>query len=330
MRFRLLFFLLLVFSAWGLSSCKDGTKTHEAANLEACKVAIDNQEWDAAVSSCAEVQTDEGYHLTAQAYLARGGVALFDVLSAMTGDNSSFSTLFNALPTTAAQVADIKLGLTALAKIEAPDSFVYTEGLLASAMVILQALKAELSLDVAADGTVSHCASGGSIDGCSFGLTLSDTEYTASDVVAGAVPVTATFSGLSNDLYNSLCDTQDSTSDSAKVVSGRDSSDTYDVNVTEDFTVNGCTVATTSVLWFNQWASTGLATTGSTLTALDQLKFYSSIDTGNNFSKEVSASLLNPITISICNSDAIPTTASGDLLVNDCEMLSFFTNLSLN
>lgn len=315
------------------TSCKDSAKEHEAATVEKCQVHMDNGEWTDAIDSCSTIKTDEGYHLTAQAYLARGGAGLLSILTASSEGSSTLTGLFDSIPDTAAKKSDVLAGLGYLTLIEAPEDIVYAEGLLGSALLILSELTDLMALELAADGSITHCASDGTIDNCSFSLSLSDDTYTADDVNAetGNAEVTATYTGMGTTFYDGLCgQSNEADVHTTYTVTGRDSTDTFDVVITENFTVNSCAATDTSALYYNKWAAAGLADPPEALNALSQLKFYDQIDTGENYSKVISSdSLLNPITISICNKDAIPVTGDEDMAVNDCEVLYFVTNLSL-
>ncbi|OGH00232.1 MAG: hypothetical protein A2600_07085 [Candidatus Lambdaproteobacteria bacterium RIFOXYD1_FULL_56_27] len=326
----LLLFVLLL----GLGGCKDTAPTHAAALLETCKLALDRQKWDDAVTACAKITTDEGYHLTAQAYMGRAGVSLLDILSGLSGGSGSVTGLFSSVPATAAATTDSKKALDALFSIAKPGQTVYLEGLLLSSLLIIKELKILASLSVAADGTVTHCASGGSLDGCSFSFSLSKTTYTEADVLAGVIPVSMTYSGLGTDIYAGLCSDSGSQTHNTKVVTATSTVNdpltgtAYPVQVTEKNTIAHCTIKPGSVLYYNKVASANLT---SSISGLAQLNFYAKMDTGNNYSKTfTSSSIASPgITISICNADAIPVTEVTDLLLNDCELLYFLTNFSL-
>lgn len=334
MRQLLLALLLMFVLSLGLVGCKDTAPTHAAAQLEICKLALDKKKWDDAVTACSKITTDEGYHLTAQAYMGRAGVSLLDILSGLSGGSGSVAGLFNSVPTTVAATADSKKALDALFSMVKPGQTVYLEGLLLSSLLVIKELKTLASLSVAANGTVTHCASGGTLDGCSFSFSLSKAEFTTADVSADSIPVSMTFSGLGTTLYDGLCSDSGSQTHSTKVVTANSTitnpatSAPYPILVTEINTVAHCTIKPGSVLYYNKVASANLT---SSIAGLDQLNFYAKMDTGNNYSKTFTSSSIETagITVSICNADAIPVTETTDLLLNDCELLSFLTNFNL-
>jgi len=330
--------LILLFAvALGASGCKDTKASHAAGLLETCKLALDASTWDTAVTECSKVQTDEGYNLTAQAYMARAGVSLIDILTSMTGGSAAISGLFGAVPTTAAQAADVKLALDSMFLMKTPTQSVYLQGLLLSSLLVIRELQTLVGLQVDASGSITHCAASGSIDGCSFKLSLSKTTYTTADVLAGAsIPVDLNFTGMGTALYDGLCGASGGDTHNTKVV--RAYSDVavipattpvtyYPVDITEKLTINKCTVSTTSVLYYNNLAATNLT---SSITGLDKLNFYVKLDTGQNYTKTFSAGMTSPATVSLCNADAIPASGATDLALNDCEVLYFLENLNLN
>ena len=109
-----------------LNGCKDTDATHEAGNLEKCKILIDDQEWASAIDVCEEVATDEGYHLTAQAYMGRAGITLFTMLNTLTGDNVDVADLmFGYIPDTTSDANDYRSALeNLLINIETKDQTV--------------------------------------------------------------------------------------------------------------------------------------------------------------------------------------------------------------
>ena len=313
----------------GLTGCKDTKADHDAALLETCKLALDARTWDDAIAACKLVLTDEGYHLTAQAYMGRADASMFSILSGLSG-SGGLAALVSGLPT-AAQIPDYLAALDyLLVKTEAPTQTVYLEGLFLSAMLILKETKTLLALDVV-NGSITHCASSGDISNCSFNFTLDQTSFTTADLLAGVIPVGIAFSGMGAAFYDGVClDSSTSTHTTKVVAAASDLSNGlggyYDLNITEDMTVDGCTVASTSPLRYNKIASDGLTLT---IDGIGSLKFYDLIDTGQNYTKTLSEGLTGTADISVCNSDAIPVTAAGDGKINDCEMLYFMENLSL-
>jgi len=329
--------LLILLFSFSVGGCKDTKATHEAGKLESCKVAMDQASWDTAITECGKLTTDEGLHLTAQSYMARAGVSLLDILTSMTGGSAAVSGLFSAVPSTAATAADVKLALDSMYLMKAPGQSVYLEALLLSSLLVIKELQGLVEMQVAADGSITHCASSGSIDGCAFSLSLSQASFTAADVLAGAtvIPVELSFTGLGTTFYDGLCGSSGGDTHNTKVVRATSNVAVpltspvtyYPIDITEKMTINKCTASTTSVLYYNNWAATNLT---STITGLDKLNFYVKIDTGQNYTKTFSAGMTTPASVSLCNADAIPITGAADLEINDCEILYFLENLNLN
>ena len=330
--FWLLFLALITIS---LTGCKDTKATHPAGQLETCKLALDKSLWDDAITACGSLTTDEGYRLTSQAYMGRAKVSLLDILTAMTGGTAAISTLFSAVPTTTAQTQDVKLALDAMFSMKTPGQSVYLDGLILSSLLVIKELQTLVALQVDAAGNITHCASGGSIDGCSFKLSLSKVDYTTLDISGSSIPIDLGFTGMGTTLYNGLCGTSGGDSHNTKVVRAYSnlaiplSSPTsyYPIDITEKLTINKCTVSTTSVLYYNNLAATNLT---STITGLDKLNFYAKLDTGQNYTKTFSTNMTVPASISLCNADAIPVSGASDLAINDCEVLYFLEHLNLN
>jgi len=327
---RAFFILLLLLLGISLSGCKDTKATHDAGLLETCKYALDQSLWDDAITACSLVLTDDGYHLTAQAYMGRADASLFTILSNLSG-SGGMAALINGLPT-ATQAKDYLLALDLLlGSIKKPDQSVYLEGLLLSSMLVLKETTALLSLEVDAAGNVTHCASSGSISSCSFNFALDQGTFSSTDVVAGEIPVSLTFSGMGTTFYTGVCGHSTSESHTTKVVDATSdlangSGGYYPLKITEKMTVNGCTVQSNSPLYYNKVASENLTTS---ITGLDKLNFYSKMDTGNNYTQTLTKGVDTSTDINVCNSDAIPVTGVADGKLNDCEILYFMQHLSL-
>ena len=298
-----------------LNGCKDTGTVNEAGNLESCKILIDDQEWSSAIEVCEKVETDEGYHLTAQAYMGRSGIALFTLLDTLSGDNIDASTvLFKHIPDTTSDTNDYRSALqNLLTNMKVKDQIVYLESLILSGLLVFKELKTLLGLSVAG-GVWSTCA--GSTDSTmdfrlctSWGPRFPDT----ADVSAGSISI---FGGLGSDLYTNLCgaNSHDSTFDSTypqPIGAGTISSET---------TVDSCAIKVDSILDYNKTAYTNY--TGDLKTNLEPLYYYEKFDTGQNF--EVS-SATGP-TVSFCHTNYIALPDASDDIINDCEMLNFLTN----
>ena len=326
---------LLLIVLFCLGGCKDTKSTTALGKLETCKVALDKAKWTDAITACKKVNTDEGQHLTAQAYMGRAGVSLIDLLTSMNGAGASVSSLFDAVPTTTATSQDIKSALDSMFLMKSPDQTAYLEGLLLSSLLIIKELQTLVGLKVDAAGNITHCASGGTIDGCSFKLSLSKVSYATLDLQGAVIPIDLTFSGLGTTLYNGLCGASAVDIHNTKVVTAYSNLQVplsapvsyYPIEITEKVTINKCAISTSSILYYNKLSATNLT---SAVTALNKLNFYAKLDTGQNYSKVFSANMTTPATISLCNADAIPVTGASDLALNDCEVLYFLEHLNLN
>ena len=326
-----------------IAGCKDTPAVHQAGLLETCKELIDERNWDDAISDCPDVDNDEGWHLTAQAYMGRAGLSLFDVVNTLlssSGDGGASSIIFGYIPETAADTNDYKDALNALLGTDSSGSphisdktqSVYLEALLVSSMLIFKELKTLLGLSVV-DGVFTTCSLDSTADNtCTFIPTV------GTQLVEGLeVPERLIFGGLGSSFYTGVCgQASDPTHDGTKqtdissdVTSPANDPDKIGVTVTNDVTVDSCTIQVGSPLYYNKIASQGF-TGASEITGLEVLDFYSQMDQGKNFSFEVvpAYDAVAAVELAFCNSGYIEPSGASDDKVNDCEILAMFADES--
>ncbi len=326
-----------------LSGCQDTTAVHQASELETCKGLIDEENWEDAISACEDVDSDEGWHLAAQAYMGRAGLSLFDVINSLTNASESegaSTVIFNYLPDTAADEADYQSALDSLlgtnssgnSNINEKTQTMYLEALLVSSMLIFKELKTLLGLSVV-NGAFSTCSLDSSADNtCTFIPSIST--QTVDDQT---VPEKLVFGGLGSSFYTAICgqandSSYDGTKETTVTTDQTYQSPPYDyieVTITNDITVDSCTIQTGSPLYYNKVASQGFTDSGQ-ISGLDVLDFYSKMDQGENFSFEVVAAYdsVDAVELAFCNQGYIALPDASDDKINDCEILSMFTDES--
>ena len=330
--FRIRIFLLIVVFIVSLltAGCKDTDATHVAGDLETCKILLDEQKWAQAIVACDAVNSDEGKHLTAIAYMGRSGLTMATMLTALSDSSNAPTTLiFENIPDTATKVSDFKTALyKIMGEIEEKDQSMYLEAILLSSLLIFKELKTLLSLTLV-DGSLETCAGDpADISNCSFAPEMTEVY---SDTYSRNVPGNIVFGGLGSSFYQgiggdltsdtSVTDTtQDTTTEiNLSLVSDPDYG-TITVDVTYDVTVDSAQISQGSALYYNNIASEAYAVSGTV--DLSSLNFYERMDTGTNFSIVVS-----PLpSISFCNSGAISLPDATDDVLNDCEILNFLEN----
>lgn len=328
---QFLFLALFLFgSCWLWTGCKDTKATHEAGILESCKLLLNDRDWKEAINVCGDLDSDEGKHLTAIAYMGRSGLLISSILVELTDSSNSPSTLiFNYIPDTTAKVSDFKAALRILMDdISVKDQSIYLEGILLSSLLIFKELKTLLGLSLV-NGEIGTCAGDpADISNCDFAPSITEVY---SSTYGYDVPGTLSFGGLGSAFYQGVC--SDLTSDAAVTVSKTDTATeialslvgdpdygTIDVDVTYDVTIDSAPVQAGSALYYNKIASEAYAVSGTQ--DLSSLNFYSRMDSGTNFSVDVS-----PLpTVTFCNSGAIEPPDASDDVLSDCEILSFLEN----
>ena len=327
----MLFFLLLI-------SCKDNSSTHVAGEEETCKLYMDQRNWGAAITVCKDISTDSGRHLTAEAYMERAGLSAMAVMQELMKDENSGNTsnvIFGFIPDAADDAADYQLALTYLDAMTVKNQGTYFETILISSLLIFKQLKTLLSLSINSNGEFVTCSMDPSSDSsCSFLPTLLESQVTPTV----EVPEKLTFAGLGKGFYNGVCGTaNDATHDTAFTVDVTSDEDDpastttpkekIVVTVKTDFTVDNCSIQNGSPLYHNKTAFenfTGI----SGISGLDNLNFYSKMDTGENFSFEVvEATGDSPAQdLTFCNNGFIALPEASDSKLNDCEIMGMFSD----
>jgi len=321
-------FILILCSSLMVQGCKDTEATHVAGLLETCKLLLNERSWEDAIETCGELESDEGKHLTAIAYMGRSGLTLSNLLVELTDSSATpTSLIFGQIPDTDAKAADYKKALQLImGEITTKSTTMYLEGILLSSLLIFKELKTLLGLSVA-DGQIQTCAGDpADLNNCSFAPTVDDVVHPT----YGDVPGLLVFNGLGTSFYQGICG--DITTDAASVDSSTDTTTTINisttvevhgtvsVDVTYDVTIHGSPIGRASALYYNKVASEAYAVSGTE--DLSSLNFYGKMDTGTNF--EI---VVDPLpSISFCNSGAIEPPDASDDRLNDCEVLSFLKN----
>ena len=285
--------------------CKDTEQTDSASKLERCKILMDQSNWSEAISVCSSVGGDEGKHLTAQAYMASGGLTMLDLLRSLTestDESGSTSVIFNFVPDTAAKRTSFTNALSYLIganKIENATQDVYFESLLVSGILILGDLKGLLNITVS-DSTFNTCdpVDGTGDTACSFTLDATDD--------------TLSFSGFGSSFYDSICGHSDSIHDSSDHTADA-------VSVAYDVTNDYCDIQEDSLLNYNKIAFDAYETPStfqddSGESILKALDFYTSFNSGNRFT-------VSGDELVLCHADTITIVSSIDNRLYDCEIL---------
>lgn len=304
---RSLFVLMLIalFLFWG---CKE-EKTDDISQLEQCKIYMDESEWDDAIDACEGAGGDEGYHLAAQAYLAKGGFSIYNLILTLRDNPSSIaSVIFNFVPDSTSDTrTDFVKALNHLmgSNIATKDQLVHLEGILASTVLILSDLKDVFGLDVSGDGFST----------CDFDATSGPTKCSF-DATVDASPK-LTFSGFGTTFYDHLCSDSDTSYDGTDYGPPQ-----YDV------TVDSCVVQTGSIFAYHKAAHTGFDATGDFVDAsgdsiFDIINFYNIFDSG-------SRGEIGSTGFFICNSGFFSNTdvTADDDKINDCEIFGALTDPS--
>ncbi len=322
-----IYLILLLGTVWILPGCKDTEATHDAGLLETCNILLNERNWEDAIDACDEVDTDEGKHLTAIAYMGRSGLTMATILTELTDSSSTPSSLiFDYIPSTDTQLSDFKKALyIIMGEIEVKDQSMYLEGILLSSLLIFKELKTLLDLSLVG-GELGTCAGDpADITKCNFAPTMVEVYSTT---YSKDVPGKIVFGGLGAAFYEGICD--DLTSDSTIADSSTDTTTVLNttldadsgygaiaVDVTYDVTVDSAPIKSGSALYYNKIASQEYAKVGKE--DLSSLAFYGKMDTGINFAIAVS-----PLpAVKFCNTGAIATPDVSDDILSDCEILSF-------
>ena len=305
-------------------SCKDSSATTEAAKLEECKMLMDQEEWDDAIDMCEDVDTDEGWHLAAQAYMSRAGLSLTDLMMSMSSMDASSSptdVLFENIPDTTDDRDDYRLALNRImSKVDSKTSTMYFESLLLSSMLILKEMQDLLDLEPTTDGYTMCIDASGDMSDCSFSL----------DVTADAGGGLIEFSGLGNAFYDGICFNSDQSYDTTtETIVTLGDPPSLDTTVDHDVTVDYGIISETSPLYYNMLAYKGyidsLDPSSDLVEALAVLDFWSAMNGGGNFALELDESVGDG-TLELCHDGQITVPDVSDDFINDCEVLEYLTD----
>lgn len=292
-----------------LFSCQEDGASHLASEIQSCRDLFNQRSWDDAIEACEDAGTDETLHYAAQAYMARSGVSLFEIMLAISDSTEDPSKImYDKIPDTAAKRSDCNKALSIIMDdIEVKTEDMYLESLILSGLLVFDQLKTLLVLDWDTTNEVfTTCA-----DDSSCTYTPDATNDGTDDILL--------FSGLGSTLYTSICG--DSSSD---VYNNADLGEGFN----RDGTVFKCTIQSDSLLDYNNIAVNAYYAGGSTeiKDAMLPFKFYENMDQGGNVSEDVGA----PINAVYFCDDAVPLytpePTSDDRKLSDCEILSYLTD----
>lgn len=311
---RILPILLLVIVSGSLLSCKDESAVNDSGKLETCRLYLDRSEWNSAVAACKDLESDEGRHLSALAYMGRSGFTISSLMLDLSeSSGSATNLLYEKIPDTDAKKNDFKKALyKIMGEITNKTPTMYFEAVLLSSLIVFKELKTLLGLQIV-NGAIQTCAgASGSTDisNCSFAPTIT------------TGPDTLHFSGLGSTFYKGVCGSIEAdTTDDANVGTSKDTTTQFTdgVTITYDVTVDSCTVSEKSVLYYNKISSTEYGKSGKL--DLSVLNFYTKMDMGGNF-----VVTPNTVPISFCNDGQIAVPDASDDKLNDCEILEYLKN----
>ena len=282
-----------------LYGCKETPPSDEQSLLEQCRVYLDEGEWSDAVDACESAGGDEGYHKAAQAYMAKGGFSLYQLMLALVNDPTKVaSIMFDFIPGTAANKSGFKTALTYLMgpKISTKSQEIYLESILVSSVLIFGELKDVFTLDITND-TFTMCsldATSGSPSACGFTIGIDATP-------------TLSFSGFGSSFYTNLCDNAEASHDGL-----------FHAPLNYDVTNDYCNVQVGSILQYHKAAHDAFVPSGRFVDGsgdiLDILDFYTMFDSG--FTGDVSGN-------SLCHPGyfAASDISPDDGKIYDCEIL---------
>lgn len=303
---------LFAFGAIGAVGCKDSEQKHDAAKLEICKINLDDGEWDDAIDNCADVDSSEGKHLTAQAYMGRAGLNLSSLISnidKLTDDPGD--ALFSYIPDSTQEKEDYRMAVSIIMKeIDTRTNLMNWEVMLMTGILVLGELKDLVNLTLT-DGNFSTCAST-NISNCSFSPKL-DTAPT---------PDKVNYNGLGTNFYKGLCDDITPNSTVSSTVGADNGTDTSG-DPHYDFTIHKCTIQNTSLLYYNKIAYEAYDPT--TDRNYSVLNFYDRMDVGGDYTVDVNGSA----SVALCGKVSVATTGDEDLKLNDCGIFNFLANPGL-
>jgi len=292
-----------------LFSCKEDGASHLAAGIQSCYESFNDNNWDDAIEVCIDVGTDETLHIAAQAYMARSGVSLFNImldLSDSTIDPSKI--MFDKIPNTVTKRSDYNAALSIIMNdIGSKTENMYLESIILSGLLIFDQLKTLLTLEI--DATTDQfvtCAddpSPGDITQCAFAPSNS----------LG----TLTFGGLGANFYTKIYNNTGSDLDTVTHLDG----------IPRNVTIQKCTIQPKSLLNYNKIAVNEYYKDGigiqSFRDALVTFKFYENMDDGSNFHRDIGLGdtyfCKGPGSL-----DLIPVEPTSDnMKLNDCEILGY-------
>lgn len=163
----LLSFLILI-------GCQDIEKTDAVSQLEQCRIYLDEGKWNKAIKACETAGGDEGYHLAAQAYMARGGLSILETILLLTDNTAGLaSAVFSFIPDTTTDRTGFRTALNYLmgSKISEKNETIYIESILVSAILILEELEYIFGLEASGD-TFATCDPFDASSSASCGFTL--------------------------------------------------------------------------------------------------------------------------------------------------------------
>src|SRR3989339_899507 len=247
-KFTIVKLLLTAMLAALLLGCKDEGATTQAGYLEDCKLYSDEMRWGKAIEACKLVDSDEGKHLLAQAYMGRAGIDFFGLMTRLATADNPMNLILDAVPSTAAKSKDYYRALAVIMDdIQVKSDTMYLEALILSSMLVYEQLVDLFKLKVKGSG-ISTCADV-TLKRCSF-------EFTTTEVLGYTTGLG--FSGLGGGFYDNPCQVPTKTTSIAvsthkvHTVTNYITDLALDQAIDYDMTIYSCDIKAKSPLAYNR------------------------------------------------------------------------------
>ncbi|MCH8883080.1 MAG: hypothetical protein IIA41_06220, partial [SAR324 cluster bacterium] len=122
----------------------------EVTTQDQCDELLDKGFWDAAITTCSQIMTDEGYSKTAQAYMGRAGITVLDLIRKIESNANlaGLALILNAFTVTPAEFADVEQAIAFMQLIVNFTNTDYFNIIVASDVALATLLKNELLITI--------------------------------------------------------------------------------------------------------------------------------------------------------------------------------------
>jgi hypothetical protein len=121
----------------------------EVTTQDECDLALDQGDWDTAIDSCGQIQTDEGYSKTAQAYMGRAGISLLGLIEKVADtDLEGLALILNVFTVNATQLQDVQQAINFMLLIGTRTNTDYFNLIVASDVALATLLKNALNITI--------------------------------------------------------------------------------------------------------------------------------------------------------------------------------------